>query len=51
MTMLKRLKDAGQLCRCEENRSRNTVRVIAEGHPRTVITLPISSTLKLNETP
>lgn len=50
-TLFKRLKDAGALKRTDEARQRNTVRVMAEGHPRQVIALSLSETLELNEVP
>jgi hypothetical protein len=48
-TMFKRLKDAGQLSRVDETRSRNTVRVVAENHPRTVLVMSLRTVLELNE--
>lgn len=51
MTLFKRLKDAGQLSRVDESRQRNVVRIVAEGHNRSVLAMPISSTLKLEEKP
>jgi hypothetical protein len=50
-TLLKRLKDAGALTRTDDARQRNTIRISAENHARTVICMPIISTLKLEESP
>lgn len=50
-TIIKRLKDAGELCRVDDNRQRNTVRVTADGHPRNVLCMSISNTLKTEEVP
>lgn len=44
-TLWKRLKDAGLLARSDEARSRNTIRITAEGHPRNVIAMVLSTTL------
>jgi hypothetical protein len=43
------LKDAGALCRTDEGRQRNTVRVTAENHPRQVLCLSLSTVLDLEE--
>lgn len=50
-TLFKRLKDAGKLIRSDEGRQRNTVRITADGHPRQVIALSLSSTLEITEKP
>jgi hypothetical protein len=50
-TLMKRLKDAGQLTRIDEGRQRNSIRITAEGHYRTVLSMPISSTLRQEEVP
>lgn len=50
-TLIKRLKDAGKLCRVDDGRGRNTVRITAEQHPRQVLCLPISEVLDTNEVP
>lgn len=44
-TMLKRLKEAGKMSRADETRQRNTVRINAEGHQRTVIALNLAEVL------
>jgi hypothetical protein len=48
-TLFKRLKDAGVLTRTDEGRSRNTVRIKAEGHPRQVLQMQLSDTLEIND--
>lgn len=48
-TMLRRLKDAAVLTESDEIRQRNTVRITAEGHGRTVVALSLSKTLEQNE--
>lgn len=48
-TLFKRLKDAGVLTRADEARSRNTIRVTAENHPRQVLCLSLSTTLQLED--
>lgn len=50
-TLLKRLKDAGLLTRVEDDRQRNTVRITAEEHPRTVLAMPITEVLETQEVP
>jgi hypothetical protein len=51
MTMWKRLKDAGMIVRCDETRQRNTIRITAEGHQRSVISLAASTALDTTEKP
>lgn len=51
MTMWKRLKDAGMLIRCDETRQRNTIRITAEGHQRSVISLAAATALDTLEKP
>jgi hypothetical protein len=48
-TLFKRLKDAGALVRVDDARSRNSVRINAENHPRNVLALSLSKTLELAE--
>lgn len=48
-TLIKRIKDSGELRRTDENRQRNTVRITADGHPRTVIALSAAKVLQSNE--
>jgi hypothetical protein len=50
-TLFKRMKDAGVLTRVDDTRQRNTVRITAEGHPRQVICLAITTALETNEIP
>lgn len=50
-TLMKRIKEAGQLTRTDDARQRNTIRITAENHPRQVLSLPISSTLQQEERP
>jgi hypothetical protein len=42
-TLMKRIKEAGQLTRTDDSRQRNTVRCTCEGHPHQVLALPIAS--------
>lgn len=44
-TLLKRLKDAGQLLRTDDSRQRNTIRITAEQHPRQVIAIGVDHIL------
>lgn len=44
-TMFKRLKDGGYLTRTDDHRQRNTIRMTCERHPRTVLALPLSTTI------
>ena len=44
-TFVKRLKDSGLLVRVDATRSRNTVRMTLEKHPRQVIVLKLSDVL------
>lgn len=48
-TLIKRLKDAGALARCDDNRQRNTCRISAENHPRQVLVIPIEFALNTQE--
>lgn len=48
-TLLKRVKEAGHTARVDESRGRNTVRVIAENHPRQVLALILSQALDTTE--
>lgn len=48
-TLWKRLKDSGYLIRVDSERSRNTVRVVADKHNRTVIALSLSTVLQTQE--
>lgn len=41
-TLLKRMKEAGILQRCDEVRKRNTIRVTLEGHPRQVLVMNLN---------
>lgn len=50
-TLLKRLKESGKLARTDSRGNRNTVRIMAEGHSRTVIALKLGSTLDTQEAP
>jgi hypothetical protein len=50
-TVWKRLKDAGLLLRTDDARSRNTVRVTAEHHSRTVAAMRASEALDKGEKP
>lgn len=50
-TLWKRLKEAGLLVRSDDNRQRNTIRVTAEGHQRSVLALSASVTLDRQEKP
>lgn len=44
-TLFKRLKDAGALTRVDDSRSRNTVRITAEGNPHLVLSLQLARVL------
>lgn len=48
-TLFKRLKDAGALVRVDDSRSRNSIRLTAENHPRQVLALSLSKTMELAE--
>lgn len=48
-TLLKRLKEAGKLKRVDSARDRNTVRVMAEGHPRNVLCFDLYQALDVKE--
>jgi hypothetical protein len=50
-TLFKRLKDSGQLTRVDDARQRNTVRITAEGHPRQVVAMQITTVLENHEVP
>jgi hypothetical protein len=49
MTLLKRLKEGGLITRVDAGRSRNVIRLNAEGHPRNVVCLMLSRILDLTE--
>lgn len=49
-TLFKRMKDSGVLLRVDEGRQRNTIRVVAENHPRQVLCLSLARALELKET-
>lgn len=48
-TLIKRLKDASLLTRTDDQRQRNTVRITAENHPRTVLALSLPAVLDSQE--
>lgn len=48
-TLIKRLKDAGALARCDDARQRNTCRISAENHPRQVIVISTDFALNTQE--
>lgn len=50
-TLIKRLKDSGLLTRADASRQRNTIRIVADGHTRTVISLRLTQVLDTKETP
>lgn len=50
-TMLKRLKENGNLTRVDDNRQRNSIRMTCEGHSRQVLAMPIAHTLQTQEKP
>lgn len=50
-TVWKRMKDAGLLCRTDDTRQRNTIRVQCEGHQRTVVVMAATTTLDQAEKP
>lgn len=50
-TAIKRMREGGLLNRIEGNRNRNTVRITAEQHPRTVVSLDLRNVLGTNEVP
>lgn len=50
-TLFKRLKEAGAITRSDDTRQRNTVRITAEGHPRQVLVLQLSTVLQTQEVP
>jgi len=50
-TLFKRLKDSGYLKRVNDTQQRNTVRITADGHPRTVLEMSLTEVLDNKEVP
>jgi hypothetical protein len=48
-TLFKRLKDAGALKQVDDARSRNTIRITADGHPRLVLALELTRVLEVED--
>jgi hypothetical protein len=48
-TLMKRLKDGGLMTRVDTHRGRNTIRIVCDGHARTVMCLQLSQIFEMDD--